>query len=275
MKAYSPTTDALRQEPPYGTYAPRGIKGLLLMIAQNTPLHRGFARQFMARWIMGGAPVDTSFRGCAFRVRQAQNLIEYGLLLNPGYNTRELDFLIAGTPPGGVFVDLGSNVGLYTLPLAARTGPAGRVVAIDANPDMMPLLAFNLAASNLVNVLPVNVAVGDGDGHVSLGIHNDDLAIVSVRPDATGSIRMQSLLTILAENGIERVDTLKADIEGFEDMALAPFFAAAPEAMKPKRFVIEHLGRNLWKTDLFPIFEKEGYSLIGQTRGNSLFERRR
>jgi FkbM family methyltransferase len=273
MKAYVPVAVSTEAEPEFGSFAPRGLRHALLRLARRTFLRRGFARRRTAQLVMGGRPVDIGFRGASYRIRRLENLIEYGLLLNPAYNHQELDFLIDATPAGGTFVDLGSNVGLYTLPLALKAGPSGRVVAIDANPGIMPILAFNAAASGLTNVHLVNVAVGPEEGRVDLEIHKDDLAIVSVRPDASGAIVMRPLLAILADLAIDRVDTLKADIEGFEDLALVPFFAAAPQSLKPRRVVIEHLGRQGWKTDLFPVFEREGYRLIAQTRGNSLFER--
>ena len=84
---------------------------------------------------------------------------------------------------------------------------------------------------------------------------------------------IRPLADIVCDAKLTRVDTLKADIEGFEDQALIPYLNTVDDALKPKRMSIEHLGRAEWKTDLFPVFEQHGYRLLETTRGNSLFIR--
>src|SRR5690606_15242830 len=117
----------------------------------------------------------------------------------------------------------------------------------------------------LSNVAIACVAVGDAEGRAHLEIRKDDLAIVEVADDPDGEIPMRPLADIVAEAGLREVDTLKADIEGFEDRAILPYLAAVDGRLHPTRIVIEHLGRRLWKTDCFPVFEKLGYRLVGQT----------
>jgi len=264
-------------EPPFGTFAARGLQALALACARMPPFYRGFFRRPLANLVRGlgsRRELDVVRDGLAFRLRGAANLIEDGILVHPAYNRVEIDFLLAGLPAGGTFVDLGANMGLYTLPLARRAGPQGRVLAVDANRDIVPALEFNLRASGLANVTIACVAVGERSGRASLAIRNDDLAIVEVREDAGGDVEIRPLLEIVRAAGLDRIDALKADIEGYEDQALAPFLGAAEPALHPRRIVIEHLGRPHWKTDLFPVLAGHGYELVGQTRGNSLFATR-
>lgn len=264
-------------EPAFGVCQPRGLQRMLLALIHVPPFHRGKLRRPMANLIrrMGpGGIVDVHFRGAAFRLRPKPNLSEDAILVHPKYNRREIEFLIEGTPPGGTFIDLGSNVGLYTLALAAHIGPAGRVLAIDANPDMAEVLKFNIAASGFENVHIFNVAVGERALRADLLGHRNDLAIVYVAENANGNIEIRPLADMVREANLTRVDSLKADIEGFEDRALIPYLSTVSDDLKPKRIVIEHLGRAEWKTDLFPIFERHGYRLVTVTKGNSLFIRR-
>lgn len=263
-------------EPPFGAYEPRGLQRMLRAFAQVPPFHRGRLRRPMANLIRRMAPngmVDVHFRGGAFRLRPEPNLIEDSILVYPRYNSREIDFLIEGTPVGGVFIDLGSNVGLYSLALAAHIGSEGRVLAIDANPDMAEALKFNAAASGFNNVVMVNVAVGECAARADLLGGRNDLAIVCVAENPQGSIEIRPLADIVREAGVTRVDSLKADIEGFEDQALIPYLNSVDDALKPKRISIEHLGRAEWKNDLFPVFEKHGYRKVDTTQGNTLFIR--
>lgn len=263
-------------EPPFGTYEPRGLQKLLRAFAQIPPFHRGALRRPMANLIRRFAKdgiVDIRYRGAAFRLRPEVNLIEDALLVYPGYNREEIDFLIEGTPKGGVFIDLGSNVGLYTLALAAHIGPTGTALAIDANPDMAAALQFNLSASGFSNVRIVNVAVGESVSRADLRGGRNDLAIVHVTENPLGNIEIRPLADIVHEARLTRVDSLKADIEGFEDQALIPYLNNVEPALKPKRISIEHLGRSEWKSDLFPVFAKHGYRIVGTTRGNTQFLR--
>jgi hypothetical protein len=123
-------------------------------------------------------PIDVEFRGCRYRIEGRNNLAEYGLLLNPAFNKPEIDFLIEGLPIGGVAVDLGSNIGLYSLPLARKCGPTGRVLSIDANPGMVGRLAENSRLSEMPQITPICAAVGDHEGKIDLYIIKNDVAIV-------------------------------------------------------------------------------------------------
>lgn len=263
-------------EPPFGAFAPRGLQAVVLGLARVPPFYRGTLRRPMAnlvRRLGATGTVDVTTRDVSYRLRRGTNLIEDGILVHPSYNGVEIEFLLAGMPEGGTFIDLGANIGLYTLPLARKAGPRGRVLAIDANPDIVEALRFNIAASGLSNVTVACVAAGEAEGRARLAIDKNDLAIVEVEEDPSGDIPIRPLAAIVAEAGLAQVDALKADIEGFEDKALAPYLRMAGEALRPKRIVIEHLLRRNWKPDLFPLFESLGYRVAGRTRGNTLFLR--
>jgi len=262
-------------EPSFGAYAPNRLQSALLALAHVPPFYRGVLRRPMANLVraLGRTPViDLTKKGVSFRLRQGTNLIEDGILVHPAYNSVEIDFLREGTPVGGVFVDLGANIGLYTLPLARKAGPSGRVLAIDANPDIVKALEFNIAASKLDNVTVACVAVGDSAGRARLEIRKADLAIVEVADDPEGEIEIKPLAEIARDAGIDHIDTLKADIEGFEDRAILPLLDGHP-ALHPGRIVIEHLTRDQWRSDLLAAFARHGYRLVGKTRGNSLYEK--
>ncbi len=57
--------------------------------------------------------------------------------------------------PGMTVCDVGAGPGYFTLRLAQRVGPAGRVFAVDVEPEMLAALATRLASQKLTNVTPV------------------------------------------------------------------------------------------------------------------------
>ena len=274
-RAYDPARDAapLDLDAPWGRYAPTAAQRALIATTRGSVLQRGSLRRWMSGLILSlGRPLDIRFRDAAFRIAGENNLIEYGLLARPGYNAEEIDFLGEAVRGGGTFVDIGCNIGLYSLPLARVAGPAGTVVAIDANAQMMERLNFNAQASDLANVLPVHSAVGAHAARVDLRIRRDDAAIVSVVETDTGGVRMRPLADILADAGLTRVDALKIDIEGHEDAALVPYLDSASPRMRPRRIVIEKIGAQEDYPGCTAAFARHGYRLIGRTRNNSLYQ---
>ena len=259
---------------PWGEHRPNRIQKTLIWSARSTFLHRGKLRHKMTRLITSlHSPIDVEFRDCRYRIEGQNNLAEYGLLLHPGFNAEEIDFLLGGLSEGGVAVDIGANIGLYSLPLASRVGPTGRVISIDANPGMIRRLTENAKHSHLDQVTPVCVAVGGHEAMIDLYIQKDDVAIVNVVESTTGKLPMRPLKSILADCGISRVDVMKIDIEGYEDAALVPYFNDVDEPMRPQRIVIEGSGPDNVYPGCKEIFGRFGYRMVGYTRANQLFAR--
>lgn len=264
-----PMTD----EPPFGTFSPNRLQQALISLAKGSVLHRGLFRSAMTRLIMGraGTELDVVFRDCAFRLRGKNNLIEYGILLNPVYNKPDIDFLVGNAQPGATFFDIGSNIGLYTLPLAKAAGRSGHVIAIDANPMMAQTLLANAGFSKLGNVMMFSCAVSDKEGQADLRVRKDDIAIVQVDENPDGEIPVRTLKSIIDEAGVTAIEGLKIDIEGHEDKALVPFMEAAPDSLLPRRIVIEHPGQAEDYPGCAAVFAKRGYKLAGRSRNNSFY----
>lgn len=260
-------------EPPFGTFAPGTLQRALISLAKGSVLHRGIFRSTMTRLIMGwnGKPLDVMFRDCSYRLRGMNNLIEYGILLNPVYNRADIDFLIEGAPTGANFLDIGSNIGLYALPMAKAAGVTGKLVAIDANPLMAQTLLANAGFSLLDNVLMFACAVSDREGHADLKVRKDDIAIVQVDENPEGEIPVRTLKSIVDDAGLATIHGLKIDIEGHEDKALVPFMEAASQSLLPRRIVIEHPNPDEDYPGCAAVFAKRGYILMGRSRNNSFY----
>jgi FkbM family methyltransferase len=220
-------------------------------------------------------PIDVQYQGAAFRFYHQTSATERGALLNPDYNLEELDFLRAHTPVDGVFVDVGANAGTYALPLARHVGPKGRVIAIEPHPVMVARLAFNQAASASGNVALIAAAAGDIDGELMIETDRENYGASHVYPDATArsdAIRVPAmrLLRILQDRNVAHVDSLKIDVEGYEDRVLIGFFRDAPAALWPAAIAIEHLSRDDWVDDCLADMLMRGYVEAGRTRSNTL-----
>ena len=264
---------------PFGAFAPNAAQAAIVSLAHRSGLKRGAFRPWLSRLInlVRDGPLDVSYQGASFRLYHQNSATERGALLNPDYNLEELDFLRAHTPTGGVFVDIGANVGTYALVLARKVGTTGKVIAIEPHPVIHARLSFNRAASGLTQVMLVAAAAGPADGEVLIETDGDNLgASHVVSSDASAkAIRVPSfrLIRILEQAGAAKIDALKIDVEGFEDRVLTGFFKEAPQALWPRAVVIEHLSREEWLADCIADMLARGYDAAGKTRSNTLLVR--
>jgi FkbM family methyltransferase len=265
--------------PPFGAFTPTRAQAAIISLAQGSKLKRGAFRPMLSRLVnlLRAGPVDVQYQGAAFRFYHQASATERGALFNPDYNLEELDFLRARTPVGGVFVDVGANVGTYAMVLARHVGAAGKVIAIEPHPVTHARLAFNRAASGFTQVIAVAAAAGPSDGELMIETDGDNLgASHIVTGESRGNaikIPSRRLQRVLDDAAASHVDALKIDVEGFEDRVLTGFFAEAPQRLWPRAVVIEHLSRNEWQDDCIADMLARGYAEAGKTRSNTLLVR--
>jgi FkbM family methyltransferase len=273
------TPDNDSSPPPFGAFAPNAAQAAIIALAHRSRLKRGAFRPMLSRLVnlLRKGPVDLQYQGASFRFHHQASATERGALFNPDYNLEELDFLRAHTPAGGVFVDVGANVGTYALALARHVGVGGTVIAIEPHPVTHARLAFNNAASGTPQVKLVAAAAGPADGELMIETDGDNLGAshivsgkVSGKAIKVPSLRLQR---ILEQAAVSRIDALKIDIEGFEDRVLTGFFREAPPSLWPRAVVIEHLSKNEWLEDCIAAMRARGYAETGKTRSNTLLRR--
>jgi FkbM family methyltransferase len=139
-------------------------------------------------------------------------------------------FLSRTLRAGDVFVDVGANFGTYSLLAAAIVGPAGKVVAIEANQAIAEMLHENLVMNGFGDrSTVVREAAGEASGVKTLfqfSIRQGGSTMLPAVADlARGSyaeriskeeVPCRPLNAILSSLGIDRVAYLKIDVEGFE-----------------------------------------------------------
>jgi FkbM family methyltransferase len=266
--------------PPFGAFAPTSSQAAIIALAQRSRLKRGAFRPMLSRLLnlLRAGPVDVPYQGASFRFYHQASATERGALFNPDYNLEELDFLRAHAPEGGVFVDVGANVGTYAMVLARHVGASGKVIAIEPHPVTHARLAFNRAASGFAQVSLVAAAAGPSDGELMIETDGDNLGAshIVTGKAASSAIRVPSLRLqrILGDAGVDHVDALKIDVEGYEDRVLTGFFKEAPPSLWPRAVVIEHLSRNEWLEDCIADMRARGYAETGKTRSNTLLVRK-
>ncbi len=155
---------------------------------------------------------------------------------------------LALVPAGGVVVDVGANVGFWTIPAARALGPGGRVIAFEPNPWAVGRLRRNLALNDdgtLAAVEIVAAAVGEAPGTMEL--FSDDLeagasqaTLYAAAHDGSPQ-HVEVPVTTLDDVVTGPVDLVKIDVQGHE-MAVLDGGRLLFEGTPPAHVAIEVAG---------------------------------
>ena len=146
---------------------------------------------------------------------------------------------------GRVFVDIGANIGYYTL-LAARTLPAGgQVVAIEASPQAYQKLLANVSLNGVSNVRTVAQAVTNMPGQVTLHLEGEfntgGATLLRGVCEGARSVDVEGspLSAILTGTELERVRLVKIDVEGAEGLVVQGLQSVLGSMPHDVEFVVE------------------------------------
>src|SRR5437762_4746872 len=126
---------------------PRRIKYVSQILRWCPPAVRGKAR--LARYLLGSSIdvqeiVVNGRDGCTYISPSLREPIAFYLLIDGVYEIEAMDFLLKRLTSGDVFIDIGANIGTFTLPTAQKVGSTGCVVAIEPSPRVFPYLERNI-----------------------------------------------------------------------------------------------------------------------------------
>lgn len=273
---------------PFGTYALSGAAAAARSIAGAAPV--GFigkqARSIAFRVADGKAkrPRDVEvFPGQKARLHPYDNICEKRVFIAPQLwdpvERGRIARAAAETPhPDFIFLDVGANVGLYTLfarSAAQAAGKAFRAACVEPAVAVRERLYTNMAASGAMGEVTVfgwaatsapaelklvMTARNRGETRVAEAGEGDDAATVTVpgRP----------LTEVLAATGFPRIDAMKIDVEGHELEAFKGLYEAGDPALFPRLVVMEQ--KRGGPDDALDYLLAKGYGIELQTKMNAV-----
>lgn len=176
--------------------------------------------------LTGSAPVVFRVRDVAVRLRPWGTCVE-GYWTGSYFERHELSWALDRLQDGMVCLDVGANVGTFTVPLAARRRNAS-LYAFEPCAETHQVLLDNLKLNGLTNVIPVRSALGDGVGEANLLVNAKGLdGLNTIGREATHSdarvvrteaVALTTIDRFIEDRGIGRVGLIKVDVEGAELM---------------------------------------------------------
>jgi len=119
---------------------------------------------------------------------------------------------------GSVFIDVGANVGKYSLMFSKMIGNTGKIIAIEPVPNTFEALTEAIKLNKFDNIVPLNIACWNKN--TKLNMFQAEMSGESTIKEDYGlgyfAVEARTLDSIVHELGLNTVDSVKIDVEGSE-----------------------------------------------------------
>lgn len=137
------------------------------------------------------------------------------------YESIESAFVASHLRPEAVFVDVGANLGWFSLLASTLVGPRGRIHAFEPRADTVEYLEKTIDLNRLGDQITIyRYGLSDAEGQANLvwpkGTDNPGHSFLSIQPSGTEMESQLVELRPLDALALERVDFMKVDVEGAE-----------------------------------------------------------
>ena len=270
----------------------RLLINIIIFIGQNTFLGRGFIKNQMIRAIHKIINFDPINDPIESRIQTTVDGVPFYFYFDRlsetkqvmgSYNKKEIDFIKNEMKDNDVFIDVGANIGFYTQNIASiyNTTKFSKIISIEPNPLLCERLQNNLSLLDKINikikkkVIIENFAIGNqhNESYLNLSRGYGNASVTNKNSLTSIKIQMTSLLNIVQKNNINNIKILKIDIEGYEDLALIPYFENVEKKLYPNNIIIEHSSYFLWRQNIIEFLFTIGYRELFKTKSNMILSR--
>jgi len=143
------------------------------------------------------------------------------LSINGVYEPLATEWVKKNVKKGDTVVDVGANIGYYTLVLAKLVGEQGRVFAFEPDSTNYKLLRKNIEINNYKNIHTENYAIADYEGHAKLFLSKTQMGMHRIYPSKYCSehylnVKTRSLDSYFIRETKKAISFVKIDVEGSE-----------------------------------------------------------
>lgn len=265
---------------PWGIYKPKGPAALILRLCHSLPTSSPFFYSLIKTLRgplskFGVRLYDVVIENLRLRLINRGNYCEKTVLFAPQFFDREeIAWLRSELSEGGTFIDIGGNVGLYSLFIAGHLGGKVNIFTVEPDPKLNERMMFNVGENRLaINLVSVALSDYEGEGTLVLSTRESGQNYLNNSPSTSASInvRVTTLLSLCRQMDISAIRAMKIDVEGHEYPILSRFFSDAEKNLWPEAVVIEHVYDKDNIVDY--LFDHCGYCIGKRTRRNLLLKR--
>lgn len=172
----------------------------------------------------------------------------------------EMSYFLSLMKPGDTFIDVGANIGCFSLHASRRVSPDGSVYAFEPLQANFDMLINNIRLNRDFNIKPFKIALSDQQGEFSMHVPSRDSSASLVY--TRGEVVTETLDSFYALHGGNDPQFIKVDIEGGE----CSFFRGAEQTLRkskptilfesmhsgpefPERSFLRSIGYELYRLD--------------------------
>lgn len=146
------------------------------------------------------------------------NGVEASLYETGTYEKGTIQLLHRYLKPGDTFLDVGANIGLMACIAAKIVGEKGKVIAVEANPKTVEILAFNTQLNNCENLEILPIGVSDNAGNALIyenwSVNRGGASLIQQTDEPGIEIQLERLDNLFDEK--TPLQVVKIDVEGKE-----------------------------------------------------------
>ena len=158
--------------------------------------------------------------GIAFNISKNKTSVSKSLVFQSNYEFNETNLVKKVIKPGWTVIDVGANFGWYSIHFAQLVGQNGNIFSFEPIPETYEELNSNIKLNSCQNIKAFDFALGNKVGTISFGVPNFDGGSGTSSEFLKYSKRIQTTMRklddVIKEQKINKVDFIKADIEGGE-----------------------------------------------------------
>jgi FkbM family methyltransferase len=172
-----------------------------------------------------GKPIDVTFDSDIKARVWPNDVLGKSLFVQGKMEPGETKYIKSILRPGMVFVDVGANMGYYSLLAAKMVGSTGKVHSFEPNQRMFGELGHNIALNGFDNVRINNFALGERDGIAKISRYEKGKEVYGSLSDRAfpgtiiigyDDVQVKMLDAYAEQNNLSRLDVIKLDVEGAE-----------------------------------------------------------
>lgn len=194
--------------------AVRGATAAVTRAFDVAPYHAPIPQ--INRWAASAGPAWRTAHGVRFELDATEHIQRY-IYYTGGYEKAFTREFLSAVRPGATLLDVGANVGWYSLTAAKR---AARVVAVEPVPSNADRIRRNAAANGLTNVDVRVAALAEKRGELVLHAPADDnqgaYSVTTVDADSGRTVRVPATTLDDVARPLAALDVVKIDVQGAE-----------------------------------------------------------